>query len=68
MTKQIHVNVLNGHVKWGRQAFDSRLLRFVTFEKKKQTSEKKLPSTLEMGPSTLDPRQKDRLSLHVSFL
>ena len=51
MTKQIHVNVLNGHVKWGWQAFDSQLLRFVAVEKK--TSEKILPSTL-------DPRKKNR--------
>ena len=57
MTKQIqcantHSNVLNGHVKWGWQVLDSRLLRFITFEKK--SSGKKIYVTL-------DPRQKDRL-------
>ena len=33
----------------------------ITFSKKKFWKKKLLPSTLDMEPSTLDPRQKDRL-------
>ena len=33
----------------------------ITFSKKKNLEKKMLPSTLDMAPSTLDPRQKDRL-------
>ena len=33
----------------------------ITFSKKKKLEKKMLPSTLDMEPSTLDPRQKDRL-------
>ena len=40
----------------------------ITFSKKKQLKQKMLPSTLDMVPSTLDPRQKDRLSkIHQNF-
>ena len=33
----------------------------ITFYKKKKIGKKRLPSTLDMEPSTLDPQQKDRL-------
>ena len=45
VTKQIHDNVVNGHVKWDWQAFDSQLLPFVTFEKKNYYYPR--PSTLD---------------------
>ena len=35
----------------------------ITFSKNNILEKKMLPSTLDMEPSTLDPRQKDRLLL-----
>ena len=40
----------------------------ITFSKKKILEKKMLPSTLDMEPSTLDPRQKDRLELILVWI